>query len=290
MPELPDVIVYCESLDARVRGQPLNDAQIVSPFVLRTAEPPLSSLIGKRVERVRRLGKRIVLDFGHDLHLVIHLMIAGRLRWLTSDKKAPARITLARFTFPAGTLVLSEAGTKRRASIHVVQGSQELDAHDTGGLEVAEADLETFASRLRAENHTVKRALTDPHILSGIGNAYSDEILHRAKLSPLAHTAKLDDAEIARLHAATRAVLAEWTDRLRAEAKGAFPEKVTAFRPQMAVHGKFREPCPVCGTPIQRIVYAENECNYCPACQTGGVILADRALSKLLHKSFPRKI
>jgi formamidopyrimidine-DNA glycosylase len=290
VPELPDVIVYCEALDARIRGEPLIDAQIVNPFVLRTADPPLESLIGKRVEQVRRMGKRIVIEFEQDLHLVIHLMIAGRFRWLDADKKAPARITLARFMFPAGTLVLTEAGTKRRASIHVVKGDKDLDAHDIGGLEVDEADVETFAARLRAENHTLKRALTDPHILSGIGNAYSDEILHRAKLSPLAHTSKLDDAEIARLHAATRAVLSEWTDRLRAEAAGAFPEKVTAFRSQMAVHGKFREPCPVCGTPVQRIVYAENECNYCPGCQTGGVILADRALSKLLHKSFPRKI
>ena len=290
MPELPDVIVYCEALDARIRGERLIDAQIVNPFVLRTADPPLASLFGKRVERVRRMGKRIVLDFEHDLHLVIHLMIAGRFRWLDADKKAPARITLARFTFPGGALVLTEAGTKRRASIHVVEGREDLDAHDIGGLEVDEADVATFAARLRAENHTVKRALTDPHILSGIGNAYSDEILHRAKLSPLAHTSKLDDTEIARLHAATRAVLSEWTDRLRTEAAGAFPEKVTAFRAQMAVHGKFREPCPVCGTPVQRIVYAENECNYCPGCQTGGVILADRALSKLLHKSFPRKI
>ena len=290
MPELPDVIVYCEALDARIRGEPLIDTQILNPFVLRTADPPLASLVGKRVERVRRMGKRIVVDFEHDLHLVIHLMIAGRFRWIDADKKAPARITLARFTFPAGTLVLTEAGTKRRASIHVVKGSQDLGAHDIGGLEVDEADVEAFAARLRAENHTVKRALTDPHILSGIGNAYSDEILHRAKLSPLVHTSKLDDAEIARLHAATRAVLSEWTDRLRTEAAGGFPEKVTAFRQQMAVHGKFREPCPVCGTPVQRIVYAENECNYCPGCQTGGVILADRALSKLLHKSFPRKI
>jgi formamidopyrimidine-DNA glycosylase len=289
MPELPDVIVYCEAVDARVRGQPLGAARIVNPFVLRTVEPPLANLVGKRVAGVRRLGKRIVLDFEDDLHLVIHLMIAGRLRWLANGRKAPGRITLALFDLPDGTLALTEAGTKRRASLHVVQGHDALTAHDPGALDVEDADEATFAARLRVENHTLKRALTDPHILSGIGNAYSDEILHRARLSPLAHTAKLDDAEMARLYAATREVLREWTDRLRSEAGEGFPEKVTAFRPEMAVHGKFREPCPVCGTAVQRIVYAENECNYCPGCQTGGVILADRALSRLLHKSFPRK-
>ncbi len=289
MPELPDVVVYCEAVEARVRGQPLAGARVVNPFVLRTVEPPLADLVGKRVDGVRRLGKRIVLDFEDDLHLVIHLMIAGRLRWLTKDRKPPGRITLALFDFPDGTLALTEAGTKRRASVHVVQGQEALVAHATDALDVADADEATFAARMRVENHTLKRALTDPHILSGIGNAYSDEILHRARLSPLAHTAKLDDAQMARLHLATREVLREWTDRLRSEAGDAFPEKVTAFRREMAVHGKFREPCPVCGTAVQRIVYAENECNYCPACQTGGVILADRALSRLLHKSFPRK-
>jgi len=290
MPELPDVVVYCEALHARLRGQALANVRIASPFVLRTAEPALTSLVGKRVVDVHRLGKRIVLDFEDDLHLVIHLMIAGRLRWLASDKKPPARITLALLEFPTGTLVLTEAGTKRRASLHVVQGREALAAHDNGALDVAQADPATFAARLRAENHTLKRVLTDPHILSGIGNAYSDEILHRARLSPLAHTAKLDDAAMERLHRAAVDVLGEWTERLRSETGAGFPEKVTAFRPQMAVHGKFREACPVCGTPVQRIVYAENECNYCPGCQTGGVILADRALSKLLHKSFPRKI
>jgi formamidopyrimidine-DNA glycosylase len=289
MPELPDVDVYCDALNARVRGQPLLRVRIVNPFVLRTVDPPLASVENSVVRDVRRLGKRIVIAFDDDLYIVIHLMVAGRFRWLAGDKKAPGRITLALFDFPNGTLALTEAGTKRRASVHVVRGSAALAAFDMGGLEVAGATVATFAERLRAENHTLKRALTDPHILSGIGNAYSDEILHRAKLSPLAHTRKLDDAAIERLFVATNDVLAEWTQRLRAEAADAFPEKVTAFRPQMAVHGKFREPCPVCGTPVQRIVYADNECNYCPVCQTGGVVLADRALSRLLHKSWPRE-
>ena len=289
MPELPDVDVYCDALNARVRGQPLLRVRIVNPFVLRTVDPPLASVENSVVRDVRRLGKRIVIAFDDDLYIVIHLMVAGRFRWLAGDKKAPGRITLALFDFPNGTLALTEAGTKRRASIHVVRGRAALAAFDMGGLEVAGATVATFAERLRAENHTLKRALTDPHILSGIGNAYSDEILHRAKLSPLAHTRKLDDAAIGRLFAATNDVLAEWTQRLRAESADAFPDKVTAFRPQMAVHGKFREPCPVCGTPVQRIVYADNECNYCPVCQTGGVVLADRALSRLLHKSWPRE-
>jgi formamidopyrimidine-DNA glycosylase len=289
MPELPDVDVYCDALRARIVGKPLRGARIVNPFVLRTAVPPLADLVGRRVIDVRRLGKRIVLAFERDLYLVVHLMIAGRLRWLPEGRKAPARITLALLDFNAGTLALTEAGTKRRASLHVVEGAAALAAFDMGGLEVAGADFAAFAGRLREENHTLKRALTDPRILSGIGNAYSDEILHRARLSPLAHTRKIDDAAMARLYDATRSVLAEWTSRLAAEAEGSFPEKVTAFRPQMAVHGKFREPCPVCGTPVQRIVYAENECNYCPGCQTGGVILADRALSRLLHASFPRE-
>jgi len=290
MPELPDVDVYCEALNARVRGQPLLHVRIVNPFVLRTVDPPLASLENRVVRDVRRLGKRIVIAFDSDLFVVIHLMVAGRFRWLAGDRKAPGRITLALFDFPNGTLALTEAGTRRRASVHVVRGPAALAAFDMGGLEVADASLAAFAERLRAENHTLKRALTDPHILSGIGNAYSDEILHRAKLSPLAHTRKLDDAAIERLFAATNDVLAEWTQRLRAESGDRFPEKVTAFRPQMAVHGKFREPCPVCGTPVQRIVYADNECNYCPVCQTGGAVLADRALSRLLHKSWPREV
>ena len=289
MPELPDVTVYCDALRARIEGKPLRGARIVNPFVLRTAVPPLADLVGRHVVDVRRLGKRIVLGFEGDLYLVVHLMIAGRLRWLSEGRKPPGRITLALFDFDAGTLALTEAGTKRRASLHVVDGAAALAAFDMGGLEVERATLAAFAARLRGENHTLKRALTDPRILSGIGNAYSDEILHRARLSPLAQTRKIDDAAMTRLFEATRNVLAEWTDRLTAEASNSFPEKVTAFRPQMAVHGKFREPCPVCGTPVQRIVYAENECNYCPGCQTGGVILADRALSRLLHASFARE-
>jgi len=290
MPELPDVVVYCDALNERISGQPLLRARIVNPFVLRTVDPPLAAIEQHRVVDVRRLGKRIVIEFDNDIFIVIHLMVAGRFRWLTEDKKAPGRITLALFEFPTGTLALTEAGTKRRASLHVVRGADALREFDMGGLDVLAADFDAFAARLRTENHTLKRALTDPHILNGIGNAYSDEILHRAKLSPIAHTRKLDDAQIRQLLDATRAVLTEWTERLRDEAGGAFPEKVTAFRPQMAVHGKFREPCPVCGTPVQRIVYADNECNYCPRCQTNGVVLADRALSRLLHKSWPREM
>ena len=290
MPELPDVVVYCEALSDRVRGQPLERVRTLNPFVLRTVDPPVSTVEKRRVLDVRRMGKRIVLALENDLFLVIHLMVAGRLRWLADDKKPPGRITLALFEFPGGTLALTEAGTKRRASLHVVRGTAALAAFDAGGLEIADADRAAFTARLRAENHTLKRALTDPHILSGIGNAYSDEILHRAKLSPIAHTQRLDDAAFERLFDATRDVLDEWTTRLRDEAGGRFPEKVTAFRPQMAVHGKFRQPCPVCGTPVQRIVYADNECNYCPVCQTGGKVLADRALSRLLHKSWPRDI
>jgi formamidopyrimidine-DNA glycosylase len=288
-PELPDIAVYRDALNARIGGKPLRGARIVNAFVLRTAVPPLADLVGRRVVDVRRLGKRIVLAFEGDLHLVVHLMIAGRLRWLSEGRKPPGRITLALLDFDGGTLALTEAGTKRRASLHAVEGAAALAAFDMGGLEVARADFAAFAARLREENHTLKRALTDPRNLSGIGNAYSDEILHRARLSPLAHTRKLDDAAMTRLFDATRSVLAEWTARLAAEAGEGFPEHVTAFRPQMAVHGKFREPCPVCGTAVQRIVYAENECNYCPGCQTNGAILADRALSRLLHASFPRE-
>ena len=290
MPELPDVVVYCDALNERIGGERLLRTRIVNPFVLRTVDPPLAAIEQHRVADVRRLGKRIVVAFDNDIFVVIHLMVAGRFRWLTGDQTAPSRITLALFEFPTGTLALTEAGTKRRASLHVVRGADALREFDLGGLDVLAADFDAFAARLRAENHTLKRALTDPHILNGIGNAYSDEILHRAKLSPIAHTRKLDDAQIMRLFDATKAVLSEWTERLRGETGGAFPEKVTAFRPQMAVHGKFREPCPVCATPVQRIVYADNECNYCPRCQTNGVVLADRALSRLLHKSWPRDV
>jgi formamidopyrimidine-DNA glycosylase len=239
---------------------------------------------------VRRLGKRIVIDLDGDLHLVVHLMIAGRLRWLAAGGKAPARITLARIAFPGGTLVLTEAGTRRRASLHLVEGAAALTAFDKGGLEVEAIDEATFAARLAAENHTLKRALTDPRLFAGIGNAYSDEILHRAKLSPLAMTRKLTPEAVAVLYTATREVLGEWRARLAAEAGSGFPEKVTAFRDGMAVHGRFGKPCPVCGAPVQRIAYAENECNYCARCQTGGRILADRALSRLLHASFPRAL
>jgi len=290
MPELPDVVVYVESLEARIAGQRVEQVRALNPFLLRTATPPLAAVNGKRVAGVRRLGKRIVIAFETDLFLVLHLMIAGRLRWLELGAKPPARITLALFQFATGMLAFTEAGTKRRASLHVVQGRDALAAFDMGGLETIDADLAAFAERLRRENHTLKRALTDPRLFSGIGNAYSDEILHRARLSPIALTQKLDDEEIARLHAATRAVLAEWTGRLRAEAAGGFPHNVTAFRPQMAAHGKFGQPCPVCAAPIQRIVYAENETNYCARCQTGGTVLADRALSRLLKASWPRSI
>ena len=290
MPELPDVEVYREALATRVAGTPLRDVVLKNPFVLRTAVPPIETLFGKTVRRVSRLGKRIVFEFDGDDFLVLHLMIAGRLQWVTEGGKAPAKITLALFHFGSGTLAMTEAGTKRRASIHVVHGREALAAMDPGGLEVLTASAVEFAARLRSENHTVKRALTDPHLLSGIGNAYSDEILHRAKLSPLLLTQKLGEPEMSRLFDATREVLIEWTARLREQATDKFPAKVTAFRPEMAVHGRFGQPCPVCGAPVQRIVYAENEANYCARCQTNGVVLADRALSRLLHKSFPRKL
>jgi len=290
MPELPDVAVYIEALERRVVGRTLQRIRLSSPFVLRTAVPPISSVEGKRVVGIRRIGKRIVLVLEHDLFLVIHLMIAGRLRWLAPGDKPPGRITLAIFDFRDGAVAFTEAGTKRRASLHLVQGEAALAAFDAGGLDVFATDLAAFAQRLKSENHTLKRALTDPRLFSGIGNAYSDEILHRAKLSPIAMTSALSEEQIARLHEATRATLAEWTERLRAEASGGFPEKVTAFRDGMAVHGRYGKPCPVCGAPVQRIVYAENETNYCPCCQTGGRVLADRALSRLLHKSWPRNI
>jgi formamidopyrimidine-DNA glycosylase len=290
MPELPDVVVYVESLAARVVGQRLERVRLISAFVLRTAVPPLSAAEGRRVQGVNRLGKRIVLALEADLFLVVHLMIAGRLRWLERGDKPPVRITLALLEFTAGTLAFTEAGTKKRASLHLVQGEAALAAFDLGGLEVAEAGIEAFRERLLRENHTLKRALTDPRLFSGIGNAYSDEILHRARMSPIALTHKLAAGEIARLHQSTREVLAEWTARLREDAGAGFPAKVTAFRPEMAVHGKYGQPCPVCGAPIQRIVYAENETNYCARCQTGGAILADRALSRLLKASWPRSI
>jgi len=290
MPELPDVVIYCEALDERIRGETLEHIRLLSPFVLRTAVPPIGDAEGKRAVGVRRLGKRIVIALEKELFLVVHLMIAGRLRWLGPDAKPPGRITLAVFEFSSGRVAFTEAGTKRRASLHLVRGEAALAQFDMGGIDTLHVDRATFAQRLTSENHTLKRALTDPRLVNGIGNAYSDEILHRARLSPLALTRKLSDLEITRLYDATRAVLTEWTDRLRVERGDEFPEKVTAFRPQMAVHGRYRQPCPVCGEPVQRIVYAENECNYCARCQTGGKILADRALSKLLHDSFPRSL
>ena len=290
MPELPDVVVYLEALEARIVGRWLERVRILSPFLLRTAAPPISAADGKQVVALRRVGKRIVIALEGDLFLVLHLMIAGRLRWLGPKEKPPGRITLALFDFDSGTLAFTEAGTKRRASLHLVQGDEALRQFDLGGLEVLDADLAAFAQRLKAENHTLKRALTDPHIFSGIGNAYSDEILHRAQLSPIALTASLGEPEVARLFDATRSTLNDWIDRLRGEAGTKFPEKVTAFREGMAVHGRYGQPCPVCGAPVQRIVYAENETNYCARCQTGGKVLADRALSRLLHKSWPRNL
>jgi formamidopyrimidine-DNA glycosylase len=287
MPELPDVTVYIEALEARVRGKRLEGVKLLNPFILRTAVPPISQAQGKRVTEIRRVGKRIVFVLEGPLYLVLHLMIAGRLRWLQAKEKSPGRITLALLEFENGTLAFTEAGTKRRASLHLLST---LEGLDPGGAEVFAIDEAEFATRLRRENHTLKRALTDPRLFAGIGNAYSDEILHRAKLSPIAMSAKLADEELARLYAATRETLADWTARLRAEAAGGFPEKVTAFRDGMAVHGRYGKPCPVCGAPVQRIVFAENETNYCARCQTGGKILADRALSRLLKKSWPRTL
>jgi formamidopyrimidine-DNA glycosylase len=290
MPELPDIVVYLEALERRVAGRTLERVRLLSPFVLRTAVPPIASAEGRRVVALRRVGKRIVFELEGVLFLVLHLMVAGRLRWLAPGARPPGRITLAVLEFAEGSLAFTEAGTKRRASMHLVAGETALKALDAGGLEVLKIGRDAFAQRLRSENHTLKRALADPRLFSGIGNAYSDEILHRARLSPVALTSTLDDAAVARLFEATRATLADWTDRLRAGAGSGFPEKVTAFRDGMAVHGRFGKPCPVCGAPVQRIRYAENETNYCARCQTGGKVLADRALSRLLHKSWPRNI
>jgi formamidopyrimidine-DNA glycosylase len=290
MPELPDVLVYLECLHPRVMGQTLERVRLASPFLLRSVEPPLEDAEGKTVHGLRRLGKRIVFVLDDDLFLVLHLMIAGRLHWKERGAKLPGKIGLAAFDFAGGTLTLTEAGTKKRASLHLVRGEQHLAAHQPGGLEVLDADLRSFRSALRRENHTLKRALTDPHLFSGIGNAYSDEILHRARLSPLTWTSRLKDADIAGLFEATRTTLCEWIERLRAEAGDGFPEKVTAFRAEMAVHGRFGQPCPVCGTAVQRIVYAENETNYCPRCQTKGKVLADRSLSRLLKGDWPATV
>jgi formamidopyrimidine-DNA glycosylase len=283
MPELPDLSAYLASLEPRIVGQQLRDIKLFNPFLLRTAVPPIGTAAGRRVLKLSRIGKRIVIALEGELFLVLHLMIAGRLHW--PGKKS--RNTLALFEFDSGTLALTEAGSKRRASLHVVQGDAALRAMDPGGVEIFEVDLTGFASRLQSENHTLKRALTDPKLFAGIGNAYSDEILHRARLSPIALTKDLSDEQVQSLYEAARAVLDEWTQKLRSEG---FPEKVTAFREGMAVHGRYGKPCPVCGAPVQRIVYAENETNYCARCQTGGRILADRALSRLLKKSWPRSI
>ena len=290
MPELPDVVVYIEALDARIRGKVLNRLRLGSPFVLRTVEPAPGEIAGRRVVGLRRIGKRIVMALEGDLFVVIHLMIAGRFKWLAPNAKLPGKVGLAAFDFDEGTLLLTEAGSKRRASIHIVRGEDALRTFDPGGIEVLDMSLDEFRAALTRERHTLKRTLTDPHVFSGIGNAYSDEILHRARLSPVQMTTNLDDDEIARLYEATRATLVEWTERLRKETGSGFPEKVTAFRDEMAVHGKYGKPCPVCGTAVQHIVYAENETNYCARCQTGGKLLADRALSRLLHGDWPKSI
>jgi formamidopyrimidine-DNA glycosylase len=290
MPELPDITVYVEALDRHVLGRTLERVRIIKPFVLRSFDPPISEVSGLRVTSVGRIGKRLTLGLERELFIVIHLMIAGRLRWVAAGAKAPGKIGLAAFDFSHGTLILTEAGTKRRASITLVRGEAALRELDRGGLEVLNAGHPEFAERLRSENHTLKRALTDPRLFSGIGNAYSDEILHRARLSPVKHTRRLTDDEIDRLLSATKAVLVEWTERLRAECGDGFPGKVTAFHEEMAVHGKFGRPCPDCGTQVQRIRYADNETNYCPRCQTGGKLLADRALSRLLRQDWPKSI
>ena len=288
MPELPDITVYVEALRDRLSGHQLLSARLGSPFLLRTVDPPLDALIGWRVCGVERMGKRIVVALDDDYYIVLHLMIAGRLHWTARGAKGSRRASLAAFDFDSGTLTLTEAGSKRRASLYLVHGRAALAEHDRGGLEVLEASLAAFAAQLRSENHTLKRTLTDPRLFSGIGNAYSDEILHSARLSPVKLTSRLTDSDLARLFDATRATLTEWTDRLRAEAGDGFPENVTAFRTEMAVHGKFRQPCPVCGTPVQRIRYADNETNYCPTCQTDGKLLADRALSRILKGDWPK--
>ncbi len=290
MPELPDVTVYVERLRALIVGQPLEGLRIASPFVLRSVAPSPRELVGAKVTSVERLGKRIVIGVDGDRYLVIHLMIAGRLRWKERRAKLPGKLALAGFDFPNGTLVFTEASGKKRASLHVVAGRGGLAEFDRGGLDVMAATPAQFAERLRSERHTVKRALTDPTLFDGIGNAYSDEILHAAKLSPFRLTTSMTDAEIATLHAACKAQLALWTDRLRADIGDGFPDKVTAFRPDMAVHGKYGQPCPVCGTKVQRIVYADNEANYCPTCQTEGKLLADRSLSRLLKEDWPKTL
>ncbi len=290
MPELPDITVYLEAIERRILGLPLDDVRVQSPFLLRTFDPPLDAVRGKRVCALRRLGKRIAIGLEDELWLVLHLMIAGRLHWKARAAKLRGMYQLAAFDFSSGTLLLTEAGAKRRAALYLVAGDTALAQHDPGGIDVFSAtDLE-FGKTMSRRNHTLKRALADPSLISGIGNAYSDEILHRAQLSPLALTQKLSAEQFSRLHASTKAVLSEWIERLREQAGDSFPDVITAFRPEMAVHGKYGQPCPVCGAPIQRIRYADNETNYCPGCQTGGKILADRSLSRLLKDDWPRHL
>lgn len=290
MPELPDVTVYIEALERRVLGQPLQKVRIAKPFLLRTVEPATSAIEGKQVVALHRLGKRIALEFEGELFLIVHLMVAGRFKWIEAGGKVPGKIGLAAFDFPLGTLILTEAGTKRRAGLWMVQGRAQLAEYQRGGLEVLEASEADFAQRLRQENHTLKRSLTDPRLFSGIGNAYSDEILHRARMSPMKLSGKLSDEDVSVLFSATKSILIEWTERLRAETGDGFPLKVTAFRPEMSVHGKFGQACPVCASPVQRIRYADNETNYCARCQTEGRLLADRALSRLLKQDWPKSL
>jgi formamidopyrimidine-DNA glycosylase len=290
VPELPDVTVYVEALRDRIVGARLERLRLATPFVLRSVDPPLGDVVGRAITGVRRLGKRVVLALEDERFVVIHLMIAGRLHWKAAGAKVPGKIGVAAFDFSTGTLVMTEAGTRKRAAIHLVRGEDALAEHDPGGLEVFDIDQAAFRAALTEESHTLKRSLTDPHVFSGIGNAYSDEILHRARLSPVKLTRQVTDAEMARLFDATRATLADWVERLRRDAGGAFPEGVTAFREGMAVHGRYGQPCPDCGSPVQRIVHADNETNYCSTCQTGGRLLADRALSRLLKADWPRTL
>ena len=290
MPELPDITVYIEALERRVLGETLQRARIASPFLLRTAIPPITAISEHRVAALRRIGKRIALGFDNHIWLVFHLMIAGRLHWRSTGARTSPKYNLASFDFPHGALLLTEAGTKKRASLHLVEGEAGLRGLDPGGIDVLNVSVEAFSAALTRDNHTLKRALTDPHLFSGIGNAYSDEILHAAKLSPVKLTSKLATTEIARLYKATTETLTSWIERLRQQAGDGFPTNVTAFRPEMAVHGKFGQPCPVCGSPVQRIRYADNETNYCPTCQTEGKLLADRSLSLLLKKDWPRTL
>jgi formamidopyrimidine-DNA glycosylase len=290
LPELPDILIYIEHLQKLLLDQKLENIRINNPFLLRTAEPPLTSLFGQTINGIERLGKRIVFVFPNELFLVLHLMIAGRLHWREPNCKIPGNVGLAAMDFNHGSLLLTEAGTTRRAAIHIFKGRENVQAFSQGGLEILDSDLDRFKGRLRSENHTLKRSLTDPRLFSGIGNSYSDEILHRARLSPLLMSGRMTDDQIEKLYNAIQQVMKEWIERLRTESGDGFPEKVTAFRPEMAVHGKFNQPCPVCGSPVQRIRYAQNETNYCPTCQTEGRVLADRSLSLLLKKDWPRTL